>query len=347
MINATVSFACLLWIAVSFFIFLRKPFKEAILTSFFCGWMFLPIFSIPISGLPDIDKSSLIVLNIFFLCFLWELRGKVKRPKLLIQKFDIIVITYVFTYLITAQLNGLGVYDGFSRAVSRSIEVAIPYFIGRLYFSSLSSHSLIAKSYLYSVFLYLPLALYEIRFSPQLHSMVYGYAQHSFAQTDRDGVWRPMIFMRHGLEVALWMALAGIIGIWLIRTRIITKGFTIITVGLLCIITILGQSWGSIILLLIAISTLVMCHFFKMGLPFILLFIFPVFYITNRILNLQLERPIIEVSRGILPLRRFRSVTYRVDQEYKLINHDNQRMFFGWGAFGRDRGHCTGREAFS
>ena len=54
--------------------------------------------------------------------------------------------------------------------------------------------------------IYVPLCLFEVRMSPQLHNMVYGFAQHSFGQTVRGGGWRPMVFMQHGLAVGLFMS---------------------------------------------------------------------------------------------------------------------------------------------
>lgn len=43
--------------------------------------------------------------------------------------------------------------------------------------------------------------LYEIRMSPQLHTIFYGYFPHSFGQQARGGGFRPVVFMGHGLLV--------------------------------------------------------------------------------------------------------------------------------------------------
>ncbi len=65
---------------------------------------------------------------------------------------------------------------------------------------------------------YVPLCLYEIRMSPQLHRILYGFHQHEFVQTLRWGGFRPMVFMNHGLALGLWMTLACLSGYWLWRT---------------------------------------------------------------------------------------------------------------------------------
>src|SRR5262249_17421221 len=47
--------------------------------------------------------------------------------------------------------------------------------------------------------------LFEIRMSPQLHTWIYGYFPHSFSQQMRDGGFRPIVFMGHGLLVAFFI----------------------------------------------------------------------------------------------------------------------------------------------
>ena len=67
--------------------------------------------------------------------------------------------------------------------------------------------------------IYAPLCLLELRLSPQLHRWVYGYHQHDFVQTMRDGGYRPMVFMEHGLMVSFWMAAAALTAFWLWHER--------------------------------------------------------------------------------------------------------------------------------
>ena len=46
--------------------------------------------------------------------------------------------------------------------------------------------------------------LFEVRFSPQLHYWFYGYYPSDFIQGMRDGGFRPMVFMGHGLLAAFF-----------------------------------------------------------------------------------------------------------------------------------------------
>ena len=66
---------------------------------------------------------------------------------------------------------------------------------------------------------YVPLCWLEVQLSPQLHRWLYGKHQHAFIQQMRDGGYRPMVFMQHGLMVGMWMGMTALIGIWLWKAK--------------------------------------------------------------------------------------------------------------------------------
>ena len=55
--------------------------------------------------------------------------------------------------------------------------------------------------------------------SPQLHRIVYGYFPHDFFQQIREGNFRPVVFMGHGLLVSVFVATSVIAAAALWRTR--------------------------------------------------------------------------------------------------------------------------------
>ena len=133
----------------------------------------------------------------------------------------------------------------------------MPYLIGRLYLNSPAG----IRDFLWALFLsgllYAPFALWEIRMSPQLHRIVYGEAQHFFAQTMRGGGWRPMVFMRHGLELSLYMAMAAFAGVTLWRHGRVKKVAGIpsgLLVAALVGTVVLCKSTGATLLLLLSIG---------------------------------------------------------------------------------------------
>src|SRR5262249_41129920 len=69
---------------------------------------------------------------------------------------------------------------------------------------------------------YSPLMLFEIRMSPQLHILFYGYLPHKFIQTVRGEGFRPVVFLGHGLLVAFFAmtSFVAAAAFWRTRTRI-------------------------------------------------------------------------------------------------------------------------------
>ena len=57
--------------------------------------------------------------------------------------------------------------------------------------------------------LYTPLCMFEILMGPNLHYRLYGFYQHDIVQTLRDGGFRPMVFMSHGLVLGRFRVLQG------------------------------------------------------------------------------------------------------------------------------------------
>ena len=63
--------------------------------------------------------------------------------------------------------------------------------------------------------------LFEVRMSPQLHTWIYGYFPHSFVQQMREGGFRPVVFLGHGLLTAFFIMSAAVAAaaFWQTRTR--------------------------------------------------------------------------------------------------------------------------------
>ncbi|MBV5327317.1 MAG: hypothetical protein JZU65_06720, partial [Chlorobium sp.] len=82
----------------------------------------------------------------------------------------------------------------------------VPFLAGRIYFKDESTIKDLHRGIIIGGLIYMVLCLYEIRMSPQLNNMLYGFFPHSWVQHLRYGGFRPIVFMQHGLMVALWMA---------------------------------------------------------------------------------------------------------------------------------------------
>ena len=194
--NALVPITLFGWIPVVILLFSALPARRAVLASYILGWLFLPVFKYDLPALPPYSKLTATSYGILMAVFLFDAR-RVLSFKM--HPLDLPMVAWCLCPLVTSLTNGLGVYDGLSSVLDQTLTWGVPYFIGRLYFRRPEDLRELAIALVIGGMLYLPLCLWEIRMSPRLHQLVYGFRQHSFAQTVRFGGWRPMLFMQHGL----------------------------------------------------------------------------------------------------------------------------------------------------
>ena len=110
-------------------------------------------------------------------------------------------------------LNTLGLYDGLSASFDYLVTWGLPYLIGRTFFTRFEHLREMSIHILIGGIIYVPLCLWEVRMSPQLHLTVYGF-DSGWGEVVYGG-YRPKVFMSTGLELGLWMAATATTGIWL------------------------------------------------------------------------------------------------------------------------------------
>ena len=175
------------WIPLILLLFLLATPRRAVIVAFIGAWLFLPMASYAVLALPDFTKMTATSYGAMLGVVLFDATRLIRfRPSWI----DIPIVVYCAVPMATSLLNGLGVYDGASAIAASVITWGLPYFIGRLYFSDLAGLRELAIGIFVGGLVYLPLCLYEIRMSPQLHNMFYGYHQHDFGMTRRLGGWR-------------------------------------------------------------------------------------------------------------------------------------------------------------
>lgn len=327
------------WIPIVLYLFYRFSASEAVIISFIVAWLFLPQragFSFP--GLPDYERMSATVYGIILCVFIYDAgRFRQFKPSWL----DLPMLVWCICPLFSSLSNGLGIYDGVSEALKQTVAYGGPYFLGRLYLNNLAKIRFLAIAIFLSGLVYVPFCLYEIRFSPQLHRLVYGYHPHFFAQSVRYGGYRPVVFMQHGLAVGMWMMAATLIGIWLWKTEVVKSVYGIHIrwlVGILLATFILTKSTGAYGLLIIGIGILFLAWQFRTSVALIVLVLSMFFYLQQNVsANSNLSGQIIGTLEHIFPSERIQSVEYRFNNEEKLIAKAAERKFFGWGGWGRNR----------
>jgi hypothetical protein len=308
--------------------------RNAVLFSLLGAWLFLPMASYSFPGIPDYGKMTAASFGAILGTAIYV---PTKIAKLKSSLLDIPMAVFCISPLLSSLSNGLGAYDGLSGCLGQFTTWGLPYLIGRIHFDSLESVAVLTKWLFYAGLVYLPFCLIEVRMSPQLHSWVYGYFQHSFAQTRRLGGWRPVVFMQHGLMVGMWMCMTSLIGIGLWKKRLPKSLFgqpvIYFIVGLM-ITAILCRSTGAIVLLALGWIVLVGMKsipswFWLIGLSSIA----PV-YMSCRISGWSGESLLRALS---YVSERDKSLEFRMKNEDLLIDKAMKSPLFGWGGWGRNR----------
>jgi hypothetical protein len=236
--------------------------------------------------------------------------------------------------------NGLGAYDGVTGIVMRLTTWGVPYFAGRLYFRDPQTIRDLAVAIFLGGLLYVPLCLFEMRMSPQLHRMVYGYYPHSFGQSVRADGYRPVVFMQHGLMAAFWMTSASICGVWLWASGALRaiRGYRIgVPLGVLVLTTVMMKSAGALALLVCGIGTLYFAKYARRSLPIWVLLLFAPAYVTLRASDMWTGQELVDVADFAFGADRAGSLRYRLTAEDVLMDRAREQALFGWGGWGRAR----------
>jgi hypothetical protein len=132
-------------------------------------------------------------------------------------------------------LPSLGFHDGIFMTIEAFQSYFVPYLIGRVAFSSYETLVDLLNVLATASVLYVPFILIELQTGPMLNLWIYGYYQHDFQQSIRGTGFRPMVFMAHGLALALFMHNA-LLSSWFTAERPRSKIFglpaKIVTLGM-------------------------------------------------------------------------------------------------------------------
>jgi hypothetical protein len=323
------------WLPVLMTIFAVVRGHRAVIAAFLVAWLFLPMFAYDLPGVPDYTKVSATTFGVFLAALLFD-SGRLMafRPRW----FDLpMALLCLVLPMVAALVNGLGPYDGLSDVAQQCVFWGLPYLLGRLYFSSWDALRDLAVGLVLGGLVYVPLCVLEMKMSPQLHNWVYGYHQHSFAQTYRFGGWRPMVFMQHGLAVGTFMAAATLAAFWLWLSGSVRKVWNmnlLLVVPALFVTSVLCRSAGALALLMVGIGSLIVLRFSRTKLAVALMLALPLVYIGLRTVPGWTGGELVEAAQ-VVSSERAESLRTRLDSERLLWNRASQHLLLGWGRSGR------------
>lgn len=322
------------WVPFTMFLFfIIKP-HQAALVSVIGGCLFLPQFSYDLPG-PDFGKEMAIALG---LILGGRISGKRRTASVRWGICDLPMLIWIICPLATSLSNQLGVYDGISGVWGNLILWGIPYLAGRVYFDDIEKLRALCLGLIVGGLLYTPLCLFEIRMSPQLSATIYGFFPHSWFQHLRYDGFRPIVFMQHGLMVALWMAITttAAFWLWLMGELRNVKGISMsVLVYVMIVTTLLCKSANGWITLFVGCGGYFVCRSFRSARPFRLFLLLVPFYILLRVTGTLEGISIESAARHIFDNERVASLSIRLLQEDLFIMKTMQQPLLGWGGYGR------------
>jgi len=316
------------WPLVVIIFFLNLPPRRAVIYSMMGAWMFLPIAGYSLPGIPDVTKMSIACVSVTVVAMVFD--PAFFRP---FRWFwgDLFLLAWLLVPIPSCMLSSIGLYEGISGTVNQAIGWGLPFLLGRTYFSSAEALNELATAFFVAGLVYLPLVLFEVRMSPQLHSWIYGFHQHSFLQARRGGGFRATVFMQHGLAVATFMATATVCGVYLYFHKLLKPIYSApawLGVAGVIVGTLLCKSAYSILLMFLGIAALILSTKFKTRAIFLILASVPVVYLFARTFG-QWDAQILRDAALLISEDRKGSLGVRLDSEDSLWKWLQGDVLFG------------------
>jgi len=347
--NWLATLALLSWPVAALWLYSTRPFNRATAWTILGGLLLLPVGAVIklAPGIPQLDKVSVPNLAALLGC-VFVVR---QRPRFFsrIGLAETLLLMSLVGPFITSELNGdiifaggatilpaVGHYDALSAIVSQFIFL-LPFFLGRQFLWSSADTAEILRVLTIAGLLYSIPMLIEIRLSPQLHYWVYGYAPSDFIQEMRDGGFRPMVFMGHGLLAAFFMMTAVVAATALWRARIRVAPAPPITVAAyLSVLLVLCKSMGALLYGFVLVPLVRLAKPRLQLRVAVVLATIALAYPMARMADLVPSRLLLEWAASVSQ-DRGDSLRTRFVQEGQLLERASQRFIFGWGRFGRSR----------
>lgn len=339
--------AFFIWIPVALYGMRRWPPAMATAVLFFGGLLLLPevmFFKLP--GLLEFAKLEIIATWLFIGAAIFHRERLASAPKS--WWFRVCVVVLLIGSVSTVLLNTDGFrvasryvpgqvpYDATHAVIGALLSVVVPFYLGSAMFGGSRDLRVLLTTMVVAALLYSPLQFVELILSPQLHKWVYGFHQHSFLQAMRGEGYRPMVFMAHGLAVAVFTLLAIVAAAALYKGKVRVLRISAAQIMVyLWVVLALSKSIASLLYSWIAVPLVWFVSPRVQALAAAalaaLLLVYPMARATDLIPVEALET----WAEDQFGQERAGSMMFRLRNEGELLDRAMERPWFGWGGYCR------------
>lgn len=336
------------WPLIAIGFFKMFPARWACAVTLVGGEMFLPSgFEIHFIGLPPLDKDLSVSIAAIAGCLIVRPRAILRGAKTG-RRYVIFWVIMIVGLYFTVQTNpdpikigqtflpALTSHDFISMAIRSLLYWWPPFFLGRKLFTKPEHLEVLCTVMAFAGLIYSFFILVELKMSPQFSGWVYGYSAASFEQSLRGGGYRPVVFMRHGLTVALFMLMSVLAATGLARARIRLLGFSArgFAIYLFLILAIM-HSAGALINALLFVPSLIWMRPRSQGRLATIIAGLVLFYPLLRFFDLVPVESVVGFFNSLLGADRSGSLEFRLVNEADLLAKAILRPWFGWGGYAR------------
>ncbi|WGL15252.1 hypothetical protein PVT68_10765 [Microbulbifer bruguierae] len=345
--NIFAQLAVLCWPIVALFLYRKYTALTATFWTIFGAYMFLPLkvsYEFPL--IPNIEKENVAVYSALIGCFAIK-----KIPfKFIPGSFGARALVFIgltiCTFTVLTNLDpvftgmtlkpGLQPKDLISMTF-QTVFTLVPFILGAMLVRNIDEAVSVLRLIVIAGIIYSPFMVIEVMLSPQLHTWIYGFFPRSFNQQVRFDGYRPVVFMGHGLLVAIFTmaVLIATTGLWKAKQKIFLLPNTVYVIYMLAMLVICKSvgAWllgflGFIILFVAPISVASTIAFAIA----VAVFSYPILSIFNIIPHDSL----LDLAAMFGP-EKVGSLAFRFEHEEVLLAHGQEKMLFGWGGWGRNR----------
>lgn len=340
--------ALILWMPLSIAVFATRPAPRAAFGLLIGAVLLLPqkvAFDPPL--VPALDKLSIASFWVLLGSLFWAPKtlAAAKPGRGVDLLFVLLVIGNVLTVLANpdkivvgpVEMPGLTLHDAVSDTLRDLFLIGIPFFIGRAYFRSSVQLDFLFKGLAVAGLLYSIPILAEVRLAPQLHIWIYGFFQHDWQQMKRWGGFRPIVFMTHGLSLAMFVFIttAATAHIARIRQRLLPVPSVVLALYMF-VVLVLCHSTGALIYGLILLPIVWIFSARNQARTAIVLALIVMTFPMTRLTDTFPTKALVEWA-GDINEERAASLEFRFHNEDQLLVRAFERPLFGWGGYGRIR----------